>query len=157
MSEQTVIDGYEFARMGKSLAGEVDLSRLDRLADALYSNSGRIDYVISGEVDGEGNSLLRLSVDGMLHLRCQRCLGDVEYPLKLRACLRLVKDEAELGDIEDEDPDVDGIVVKDKMELLSMIEDEILLDMPFSPRHDECGKERESIKPSPFAILKGRV
>lgn len=157
MSEQTVIDGFEFARMGRSLGGGIDVSRLGRLADSLYSNSGRIDYAISGEIDGEGNCLLRLSIGGTLHLRCQRCLGDVEHPLELKVSLKLVKDESDLGDIEDEDPEVDSIVVKDKLEILSMIEDEILLDLPFSPRHVECGGADEVVRESPFSILKGRV
>ena len=155
MSEQTVIDGFEFARLGRSLHGETAVSRLDRLADSLYSNSGRIDYTISGEVDEEGNFLLHLAIAGVLHLRCQRCLGDVEYPLDLHASLMLVKNESDLASIEDEDPGVDGIVVKEKMEILSMIEDEILLDLPFSPRHEAC--EGKVVRESPFAILKGRV
>ncbi len=154
MSEQTVIDGFELTRMSRSLGGKIDVSSLDRVADALYSNSGRIDYAVTGEIDGENNHLLHLSISGTLHLKCQRCLGDVEYPLQLQANLKLVRDESELGDIEDEDPDVDSIVVKDKLEILSMIEDEILLDLPFSPRHVECGID--AARESPFSILKGR-
>ncbi|HQT26335.1 MAG TPA: DUF177 domain-containing protein [Burkholderiales bacterium] len=155
MSEQTVIDGFEFARLGKSLHGKMEVSRFERLADSLYSNSGQVDYAISGEIGDEGKHLLHIAITGMLHLRCQRCLGDIEYPLDLNASLMLLKDESDLVSIEDEDPDVDGVVVKDKMEILSMIEDEILLDLPFSPKHEACeGKvERES----PFSVLKGRV
>ncbi len=155
MSEQIAIDGFEFARSGRVLHGELAVSRLGRLADSLYSNSGRIDYALSGEVDEEGNFLLHLGIGGVLHLRCQRCLGEIEYPLELQASLMLVKDESDLVGIEDEDPDVDSIVVKDKMEILSMIEDEILLDLPFSPRHEAC--EGKVVRASPFAILKGRV
>lgn len=155
MSEQTVIDGFEFARFGRTIHGEAEVSRLGRLADLLYSNSGRIDYALSGEIDEEGNFLLHLAIRGVLHLRCQRCLGEIEYPLDLDANLMLVKDEAELVSIEDEDPEVDGIVVKDKMEVLSVIEDEILLDLPFSPRHEAC--EGKVVRESPFSVLKGRV
>ncbi len=155
MSEQTAIDGFEFARMGKSLHGKMEVSRFERLADLLYSNSGQVDYAISGEMDEEGGHLLHIAIAGTLHLRCQRCLGDIEYALDLNASLMLFKDESDLVSIEEEDPDVDGIVVKDKLEILSMIEDEILLDLPFSPRHEACeGKvERES----PFSVLKGRI
>lgn len=156
MSEQTVIDGFEFARVGGTLRGEMDVSRLDRLADLLYSNSGRIEYTIAGEVDAEDNALLHLAINGLLHLRCQRCLGEVEYPLELKVNLMLVKDESDLVDIEDEDPEVDSIVVKDKMVILSMIEDEILLDLPFSPKHLGCGGEGDVVKESPFSILKDR-
>ncbi|MBY0578229.1 MAG: DUF177 domain-containing protein [Burkholderiales bacterium] len=152
MSEQTVIDGFEFARMGRSLCGEMDIPRLGRLADLLYSNSGRVGYTLQGKVDAEGNFLLHLGIDGLLHLRCQRCLGEIEYPLDLQARLMIVKDEADLVSIEDEDPEVDSIVVKDKIDILPMVEDEILLELPFSLRHFEC-----DVRESPFSILKGRI
>ena len=156
MSEQTAIDGFEFARANRTLGGELEISRLSRLDDLLYSNSGLIDYALSGEVDEEGHFLLHLAISGVLHLKCQRCLGEVEYPLELKASLMLVRDESDLVDLEDEDPDVDSIVVKDKMEVLTMIEDEILLDLPFSPRHEAC-EGKDDVKASPFAILKGRI
>jgi len=157
MSELTVIDGFEFARMSRSLSGKMDVSRMDRLADLLYSKSGQVDYALTGEVDAEGASLLHLAIDGVLHLRCQRCLGDIEYPLELKTGLRLVKEESDLPDIEEEDPEVDSIVVRDKMEILSMIEDEILLDLPFSPRHATCESSSEIVRESPFSILKDRI
>lgn len=157
MSELPVIDGFEFARMGRSLRGEMDVSRFDRLTDLLYSNTGRVEYTLMGELDAEGRHLLRIAVGGALHLRCQRCLGEIEYPLDLQACLMLVKDESDLVSIEDEDPEVDGVVVKDKMEVLAMVEDEILLDLPASPKHVACGGGDEVMRESPFSILKGRV
>ena len=157
MSELTVIDGFEFARMGRSLSGKMDVSRMDRLADLLYSKSGQVDYALAGGVDAEGAFLLHLAIDGVLHLRCQRCLGDIEYPLGLKAGLKLVKEESDLPDIEEEDPEVDSIVVKDKMEILSLIEDEILLDLPFSPRHATCESGSEIVRESPFSILKDRI
>ncbi len=157
MSELTVIDGFEFARMGRSLSGKMDVSRMDRLTDLLYSKSGQVDYALIGEVDVEGAYLLHLAIDGVLHLRCQRCLEDIEYPLELKAGLKLVKEESDLPDIEEEDPEVDSIVVKDKMEVLPLIEDEILLDLPFSPRHATCESGNESVRESPFSILKDRI
>jgi len=157
MSELTVIDGFEFARMGRSLIGKIDVSRMDRLTDLLYSRSGQVDYALTGEVDAKGDYLLHLALGGMLHLRCQRCLEDIEYPLELKAGLKLVKEESDLPDIEEEDPEVDSIVVRDRMEILPLIEDEILLDLPFSPRHAACESGSEIVRESPFSILKDRI
>ncbi len=159
MPDETVIDGFEFARMRRELRGEAALSRMQRLDDLLASGSGQVKYRITGEIDEEGHSLLHLDVEGALKLKCQRCLGEIDYPLGIRSNLMLVKDEADLVDIEDEDPDVDSIVVTGKMEILPMIEDEILLELPYAPRHVECeGSDGgDDGRESPFAVLKGRI
>lgn len=159
MPDETVIDGFEFARLRRELRGEAALSRMQRLDDLLASGSGQVKYRIAGEIDGEGHSLLHLEVEGTLKLKCQRCLGEFDYPLRIRSNLKLVKDEADLVDIEDEDPDVDSIVVREKMEILPMIEDEILLELPYAPRHVECegSGDGDDERESPFAVLKGRI
>jgi uncharacterized protein len=46
------------------------------------------------------------------------------------------------------------------MQVLDLVEDEILLALPYAPKHDEaeCGTHgtlNELKKPSPFAILQG--
>ncbi|NNM81638.1 MAG: DUF177 domain-containing protein [Burkholderiales bacterium] len=135
------------------------MSRMQRLDDLLASGSGQVKYRIAGAIDGEGHSLLHLEVEGTLKLKCQRCLGEFDYPLRIRSNLKLVKDEADLVDIEDEDPDVDSIVVREKMEILPMIEDEILLELPYAPRHVECegSGDGDDERESPFAVLKGRI
>lgn len=162
MSEQLLIDGFEFSRTGRTLAGKIETAKLERLSGLLLDYSGVIEYSLSGETGTEGQPLLRIRVGGNAVLQCPVCLGKMDYPLVIESRLHLFRDENELGEIEDEDPEIDSIVAKDKLDVLSLVEDEILLDLPYSPRHAageceiEAGKRKESSF-SALAVLKDKL
>ena len=56
--------------------------------------------------------------------------------LDLRTDLLLAETEKELSSF-DEDESVDGILAEPDLDVLALIEDEIILSLPISPRHDE--------------------
>ena len=56
--------------------------------------------------------------------------------MDIESRLVLVTNEAELPDIDDEDPDVDVVVASGKLNVLELLEDEIILGLPIAPRHD---------------------
>jgi len=83
MSEQSVqssyiADPFRFAAEGRSLSGTVAVARLVRLADALADDSGTVTFGIVGRLDAERRPQLRLTAQGVLNLRCQRCLGAID-------------------------------------------------------------------------------
>ena len=160
MSAQAVIDSLEFARAEQELRGSLPVTSLARLQDGLFDASGSIEFVIKGGRDGERRPILALEVSGSLHLQCQRCLGLLDYPLRLFNPLRLVR-QGENGGAEADDPDApDCIEANSALDVAVLIEDEILLSLPFAPRHteDACRSvsstvQREAGRPSAFARL----
>jgi uncharacterized protein len=158
MSARAVIDGLEFARTGSEMRGEVPVAMLGRLADELYDDSGILQYTLAGQLDGRQRPRLRLQVTGTLNLRCQRCLGSLEFSVDQVSNLLLL--ERKSGGAEAELDDLDAIAADPEMDVWSLVEDEVLLAQPMAPRHAEgaCavmlggGKDAAA---SPFAVLAG--
>ncbi|MFN7086777.1 MAG: YceD family protein [Burkholderiales bacterium] len=106
--------------------------------------------------------VLRLQIDGPLHLRCQRCLGRLDYPLHLTNTLRLVEKGEKLDETLIDPEDDDCVEASDELDVLALVEDEILLSLPFSPRHEEAccgilpqGPGWDAAKSGAFAKLAG--
>ena len=151
-------DSFKFAAEGRSLAGTVALSDLPRLVDLLVDRTGELAYRISGEVGIDRRSYLRLSVSGALMLQCQRCLGGMEWPLRLDVTFELVRPGQVIPDEELEEDAYDAIEAVPDMDVLALVEDEIVLAVPIAPRHESCDARRPaggSIKESPFSALAG--
>ncbi len=152
MSQPGVIDGLQFARNAGELRGELYQSQLPRLAE-LQCATEAVSFALSGAIDPEGRPRLRISVRGGLRLVCQRCLGQVEFPLAIDSELFLCGNEREIAETDD---DLDRIIAGKAMEVSELVENEILLILPMVPRHECCefpvAAETER-RPSPFEVL----
>ena len=160
MSHQPVIDGFEFASAGATQQGVLPLSGFGRLRDILASNEGEVAYELKGVRDERGRPSLRLCVEATLQLRCQRCLGAMAYELKADELLVLAATQAEI----DADPtDVgspDRVLAAKEMRVAELVEDELILALPYAPRHDECApaaKVGEGATARPFADLRDKL
>ena len=160
MSHQPVIDGFEFASAGATQQGVLPLSGFPRLRDMLASDEGEVAYQLKGVRDERGRPSLRLRVDGELQLRCQRCLGPMAFEVKADELLVLAATQAEI----DADPaDVeapDRVLAGKDMSVAELVEDELILAVPYAPRHDECApaaREGEGATARPFAGLRDRL
>ena len=160
MSAPAVIDVLEFARSAQHISGSLPVISLKRLEDVLHDREGILQYEVQGGRDERMRPQLQVTVSGRLHLRCQRCLGLLDYGLNLANTLIVMPPGAD--PIEGvEDPDApDTIDENPELEVGSLIEDEVLLAVPFAPRHAE-GECEEELQPvgksdregSPFAKL----
>jgi uncharacterized protein len=151
-----VIDGLEFARLGRQFKGKVPAKSFSRLRDQLVDDSGEIDWQVLGEQDRDGNCFLELHLSGVLRLRCQRCLGGVDESLAVVSRLLLIPPGQAWPDEELAEDGFDAVAAGKEMALAPMIEDEMLLALPIAPRHDSCDlptPTREEQEPSPFAVL----
>ncbi|UXY14927.1 YceD family protein [Chitiniphilus purpureus] len=151
-----VIDSAEFARQARSLAGEVTLAALGRLHDRLADTTGSLSWQIAGETDRYQRPVLRLRVSGEVNLVCQRCLKPMAWPLALETTLTQFHDEALLDEAEAHDEDLEGMLADPALDVARLVEDEVLLAIPFAPRHDACAgvaKAQGAEKPNPFAVL----
>ncbi|MDR2113172.1 MAG: DUF177 domain-containing protein [Candidatus Accumulibacter sp.] len=160
MSQRVIIDSLVFAREGGSLQGRLPVAGLTRVLDMLTEAAGDLAYRLSGRLGPLGRPQLVLEVDGVLSVCCQRCLEGIGYPVRIRSLLELVEDEEALTREEMEDDSKDFLPARKELDVLALIEDEIILDLPVAPRHENCvlpnaGARSEEL--SPFAVLKGRV
>lgn len=158
MSRQPFIDGLEFASSGASASGTFAVRELPRLQDLLASDTGDIAYTVQGTRDEQGRPALEVRVRGVLQLRCQRCLEAMSFRVDLDERLVLAATQAEV-DAAPSDPNApDRVVAAREMPLRDMIEDELILAIPYAPRHESCqahpGSEEHETR-SPFANLRG--
>jgi uncharacterized protein len=165
MSHQPVIDGFEFASAGATQQGVLPVSGFPRLRDLLASDVGEVAYEVKGVRDERGRPGLRLSVRGTLQLRCQRCLEAMRFDVDEEQTLVLAATQAEI----DADPaDVqapDRVLGSKDMAVRDLVEDELILALPYAPRHESCnaapaqGKKegKQEGKNSPFAGLRGMM
>jgi uncharacterized protein len=162
MSHQPVIDGLEFAKAASRLQGAWPVAEFLRLHDALRSTAGTLHYELQGIPEEQGRPALHLRVRGELHLTCQRCLGALEFPLRIETSLRLAATQEE---VDAEPLGADGpecIVAGKDMQVQALVEDEVLLAIPIAPRHEACaGAARDAAadaagaRQTPFAGLRG--
>lgn len=136
MSAQTVIDSLEFARSGQVLRGNLTVAELKRLKESLADDQGGIEFAVKGGHDARRRPILALEISGLLHLQCQRCLGRLDYKLRLSNTLLLVgADEVAGGHLDDED--AEWIEASGELDVAMLVEDEIILGLPYAPRHEE--------------------
>jgi uncharacterized protein len=155
-----IIDALDFAHHAGAHHGKIAVSEFARLHDYLAANSGELQYAVTGALDKDAKPVLQIAVRGALILRCQRCLGELEHKLDFSTVLRLAKNEHELARLDD-DESVECILAARDTDVLRLIEDEILLSLPSSPRHNEgecsiAGLEGRGIaREKPLAALAG--
>ena len=114
--------------------------------------------------DGKAVPWLHLEAEATVPLTCQRCLTPVETPLVVDRWFRFVADEA-TAEAEDEDSEEDLLVASRDFDLPTLIEDELLMEIPVMPVHEVCPvpvrlsssdddfQAAEEAKPNPFAVL----
>lgn len=159
MPGQLTIDAIDFAHNAGVHHGKISISELGRLQDYLVGNRGELKYTVAGALDESAKPVLRIIVQGSINLQCQRCLGELKHVLDLQTNLLLARNESELHSF-DEDESIDVILAGSGIDVLALIEDEIILSLPISPRHveSECaiiraGGGDTAGEKSPFSAL----
>ncbi|MEK6736176.1 MAG: YceD family protein [Pseudomonadota bacterium] len=163
MSVRFVIDPLDFVRNAGIRHGKIPLADFLRLQDFLFDSEGDVLYQINGEYNKNGKPGLQLKVSGTMHLCCQRCLGRLEHTIDLQTFLLLATSETELNKADDDDS-VDAILAVPEIDVLDLIEDELILGLPISSRHQdgECEMQKSGLEEgstgkttpkNPFAVL----
>jgi len=137
MLHRPVIDGLEFARLRGRLSGDWPIADFPRLQGAVQSGSA-LRYELEGVPEEQGRPALRLKVTGTLRLACQRCLGALELALRVDAVLLLFDSESDIDAVSLDAEVPDSIVATKEMAVRDLIEEEVLLAIPYAPRHDGC-------------------
>jgi uncharacterized protein len=164
------LDVNSFAAEGAALRGDDPVSGYHRLAAelALQMPDAAVTWEATGEqrpgAVGGASPWLHLSADATVPLVCQRCLTPVQTDLHVDRWFRFVADEA-TAEAEDDGSEEDLLVAARDFDLRSLIEDELLMEIPVTPVHDACPVAvqlsaqdddfgaSEANKPNPFAVL----
>lgn len=156
-----VIDAFEFCRNNGYRDGVTPVAEMTRLAADCADPSGDIRWSIQGGTTPQGYPSLTLSVAGTVKLVCQRCLEPFSYDIDSSTMLVLGRDDEDADQIEEilDDESIDVIVGSNCCDIRDLLEDEALLALPQSPKHEVCPDTKlldtlKSEKVSPFAGLK---
>ena len=156
-----VIDAFEFCRNGLLREGVTPVAEMPRLAADCADKSGEIRWSIQGGLTRQGYPSMTLAVAGTVQLVCQRCLAPFSFAIDSSTMLVLGKDDEEADQIEEilDDDSIDVIVGSHTCDIRDLLEDEALLALPQSAKHEVCPATAlldslKSEKVSPRAGLK---
>jgi uncharacterized protein len=137
MFGQMVIDSMKFARESGEIADSLEVASLSRLREELFEPSGLVAFKVEGLPQLRGKPALRVKVVADLVLKCQRCLGPVEFRADTTRQLELVPTNAALTDLAEEPDDIEQIHADPALDVLTLIEDELLLGLPMIVAHPQ--------------------
>lgn len=169
------LDVEAFAEHAASLADDLPLGQFQRLVDLLHPGAPageppHVAWQARGErrkVRGHGEQTwLHLRAGASLDLTCQRCMQAVTVTVDIDRAYRFVADEAAAAEA-DIDAEEDLLATSRSFDLLSLVEDELLLSLPIVPRHagscpeplhvpasvSELEPDPEEAAPRPFDAL----
>jgi uncharacterized protein len=157
-----VIDAFEFCRRNERREGEVAIADLPRLADESVDKSGALHWSLQGGSGKQGHPQLMVTVSGTVRLMCQRCLTPLAFDISSESVLVLAPDEGSADEIDAllADESVEVIVGSRTFDIAQLIEDDALLTIPLSPKHEACPDQlvpeaaKGAEKVSPFAMLR---
>ncbi len=158
------IDPWKAASRNQLISGYVVLQQLPRLSTVLLEDQGKISVSLAFEKNHDRLPVMTGRITGSLQLTCNRCLQamqlDVDQQLEVvfvhygRASQDL-HEQYDLYEVEDE-----------RVCLLDLIEDELFLQIPQVPKHDnpvcivetefgdaESAQVEQEEKENPFAVL----
>ncbi len=172
------VDVFALADRADSISGAVGVRSLRRLMQELPDQGpvrgagdvspdavGVVWYELSGSHKEGRRDCLRLKVQALLTLTCQRCLHPMLQLVDDEVDFELYKSEAaaaRAGSDDEFDPDLpEPLVVQGDLDLMSLVEDQVILAVPYVPKHESCApsaktpQKPESVarRESPFKVL----
>ncbi len=137
------VDPWRAGAAGEVLSGSLAaaaLPRLRALAPPVEPLQARLDFVLQAGSPG----VVRISarVSGRCTVTCQRCLEPMVLPCQVESTLLVVPDEVSARTVAG---DLEALVSApgQALDLVALVEDEVMLSLPFAPRHDpgQCPPE----------------
>lgn len=159
------LDFAQKAKIGYEIQGKWPIKHLKRLKKSLVSDQGELDVELKFDRIGPVPFIVG-HIKTELHLKCQRCLHDMKYPVDVTFKLGLVLNQVQMDKLSDEfEP---YLIEGDSNHLADMLEEELLLTLPLVPVHEfdcsdylknqELEQQDEVEKPeereNPFSVLK---
>ncbi len=130
------IDPFRFAQNGIQLEGEIQLRKMPRLGQSLLSNEGIVNVKMEFDVDEVGTPFMHGTFSCSVSMICERCMKPMDVVLNTDSLLAMVISERKIdGLAEQYEPWL--LENNDPVELSTIVEDELILNLPLVPRHEE--------------------
>lgn len=139
------VEPYRLAANAERLEGYVSLAGMVRLEEEAGEQKGVCEVRLDFGVDAQG----RRFIDGWLRadvdLACRRCLEPLPVNVESRFQLGIVPSDVVAADLPNAYEPV--VVENEQLNLLSVLEDELILSLPQVVYHDEaeCSVSRDQL------------
>lgn len=156
-----VIEPLKLIEQHIDLEGTIALSECGRLRGALLDLEGDIRVALRFGKDEDGQRVISGSLQAEVTMECQRCLQPVRLAVQGKINLAIARHEDAVKALPGYyDP---LLLEAPEIELLPLIEQELMLNLPIVAKHpeDECSvsssyqakEDIEQSRPNPFAVL----
>lgn len=157
------IDPRKLAERGVRIEGEAGTSQFPNLASMLADEKGKLTVDLQFENDELRIRTIKGCAGGKVNMTCQRCLEPVEITVEANFNLAIAPTEEHAKTLPKY---YDPLIVEgEELQLLSMVEEELILSLPIVPYHDDCSVQMsygdeaaadvatDSDKTNPFSVL----
>lgn len=161
------IDPHRLAEKGKNLQGEIAVTDLVRLSKAVVLRSTLVPVTLEFVRELDGSHTISGSASAEVELTCQRCMESKSVKLKTEFRLAVVNSDEEAMHLREE---LDPVICSsgERLDLNTLVEDELLLALPIVVFHEnekDCVSSgylasvsdqpyEEDSSSNPFAVLK---
>ena len=130
-----LLDHRKLANQQGIVEGSFPVKQLERFGEMLVDLAGDVNLRLAFSKGEHDRTEVHGHVATEVRLECQFCLRPVTIRLSSEIAVIVVKSEAELEKLEEEQ---DGIISADKlMPIAALVEDELMLAVPMIPRHGD--------------------
>lgn len=156
------LDVRKLARKGVLIEWKLELDDLPRVRDAVVAAGEKIAVSLQFDRDEERRFVITGEIKADSQLVCQRCLNPTPFTIDVQVDVVVVWDEIEAQALPRHK---EAFIAQDEADLLELIEEEILLSIPYVAYHDQCDgvdgyKPEEPVedaqapqKENPFKVL----
>ncbi len=139
------VEPYKLVARHERLEGYVALDSLVRLAEEAGPQAGQCQVVLEFGVNSQGRREIRGHLQALLSLACRRCLEPMSQTVDSHFLLGMISDEALASELPASHEPV--LVEDEQLDLLSVVEDELILSLPQVVYHDEqeCGVSAQQL------------
>lgn len=127
-----------FTQQKQTVSGTFRPAELPRLKPFVLgegAEAGEISYTIAGmetaDATGRRTRRVKCIISGWFLLADPESLEPERYDLSIKSSLVLVNNEAQLPPLEAESEDEDYVALGEELDVMELVEEEILLDLPF--------------------------
>ena len=135
--------------------GSLKPAQLSRLRGLLAGDEGGVDAVVSCSLDEMGRTVLAVSVDGRLSVRCQRCLEVFQRPVAASSQLAVVETDEQAAELPE---GLEPLLATTEVDLWAVVEDELVLALPVYSYHEDqtCIEQLAGAEFAPGAVTEDK-
>ncbi|WP_353571178.1 YceD family protein [Candidatus Albibeggiatoa sp. nov. BB20] len=155
------IDPIHLAQQSVVLKGEIDFDDMPRLQSSLNDKQGKALFEWHFTQDEDNHHLIQGHIGATVGLICQRCLKPVAWVVNQKVGLMILTQRHTENDLPG---GYDALELEhNPIQLISLVEDELILALPIIANHDVCPKneyqqaeqwEEFREHSNPFSVLK---